>query len=132
MKLKDGRITFLVGQERTTIEVIDNISSTTFCKIELTPEELSSALSRLAYTKCKCEVRGLDRIGKKHENEEFVFSIDKALASSKNSDELYVIAQSRLDSEGEGWIAEKYFNSQDSFPIIKGRQFAKCIIRRWI
>ena len=49
----NGKITILINQEYTRIELRDDDASTTFVEIKLTPEQLSMALSRLAFTPCK-------------------------------------------------------------------------------
>ena len=73
MKIKDGRITILVSKEQTRIEIKDNDASITFVRIEITPVQLSQALSRLSFVRCDMEVVGLDKIGKKMENKDFKF-----------------------------------------------------------
>jgi len=78
---------------------------------------------------CEIEVRGLEKIGKKHENKRFEFEIPRDLASSRNESELQKLAQSLLK---DGWIAERYFSSQDSFFKKDGVQYARCTIRRWV
>ena len=130
MKLK-GKITILIGRDSTTIKVEDDVSNTNFLEIKLTPDQLSSALSRLAYTDCDLKVNGLDKIGKKHENKTFEFEIPKGLAYSREAgtEQLRELAQSQLS---DGWIAEGYFGSKNSFFEKDGKQYARCIIRRWI
>lgn len=62
MKLTNGKISLLVGQDYTTIELYDSVSCSTFVKVVLTNEQLASALSRLAHTPCKeVEVNGLEK-----------------------------------------------------------------------
>lgn len=68
MKIK-AKITILISGDATRIEVRDSEANTLFLKIKLTPEQLSSALGRMGDTECdECEISGLDKIGKKHEN----------------------------------------------------------------
>lgn len=128
MKL-EGRISVLINQDGTTIEVEDENANARFLKITLTPEQLSAALSRQMAVECEIEVRGLEKIGKKHENKRFEFEIPSDLASSRNESELQKLAQSLLT---DGWIAERYFSSQDSFFKKDGVQYARCTIRRWV
>jgi hypothetical protein len=127
MKL-EGRISLLINRDETTIEVEDENANARFLKITLTPEQLSAALSRQCSVECQIEVRGLEKIGKKHENKYFEFEIPIELASSRNENELQNLAQSLLK---DGWIAEKYFSSQNSFFKKDGVQYARCTIRRW-
>jgi hypothetical protein len=131
MKLK-GKISILINREYTTIEIEDDLASTTFVKARLTPEQLSAVLSRQARIDCELEIRGLEKIGKKHENKYFEFEIQKGLRDSKYSESLRTIAQNLLNNQDEGWIAEGYFSSQNSFFEKDGKQYARCTIRRWI
>ena len=110
----NGKITILIDREHTRIELYDEDSSITFLRIELTPEQLSSALSRLAYTPCKMEVHGLDKLGKKQEVKTLEFERPREHMGSNDAEELHRIAQSILDEENEGWVAENYFQSQNS------------------
>jgi len=129
MKLK-GKITILIGRDSTRIEVEDDLASTTFLKIKLTPEQLCAALSRQACVECELETNRLDKIGKKHENKSFTFEIteDLYVYDSRDSVKLQELAQSKLN---DGWIAEGYFRSQDSFFQKDDKYFARCTIRRW-
>lgn len=128
MKLK-GKISLLINQEYTTIEVVDDKASITFIKITMTANQLSEALSRVARVECDLEVMGLDRIGKTNENDTFEFEIPEVLASSRNAEKLREMAQALLK---DGWIASDYFSSQNSFFMREGKQMARCTIRRWI
>lgn len=129
MKLKDGRITFLISQESTTIQLKDNESSITFAEIVLTPEELSSALSRLSFTTCKIELHGLDKVGKKMETGSHIFEIQESIRGTKFEGELYALAKTTCP---KGWEPDCYFGSQNSFFSDNGRQYARVTIRRWV
>jgi len=135
--LDDCGITFLVNSDSTTIELIDNISHTTFVRMELTPEQLSSALSRLSNTRCKVHVRGLNRLGKKHENKYFEFKLPKELAMDRYSNDFKLKLGEYCNKIcPEGWTPDNYFNSQDSI-FYKGagkdrEEWARVVIRRWI
>ncbi len=131
----DGRITILVSEERTTIEIEDRTSNSVLCKIKLTPEQFCSALGRCAYIKPEsCKVYNLDKIGKKHENEKFCFEIPHSVYDHrKYIDEIYEIGTKALKEEkAEEWEMDKYFNSQDSFFSKDGKDYARAIIRRWV
>jgi hypothetical protein len=132
MEIK-GRITFLVGREETTIEVSDEESRTTFLKIKLTPEQLSSALSRLAYTECKnIVVTNLDRVGKKKETKEVILEISDRHRYSQNPthwDELTQFVQSKLD---DGWVADNYFGRKNSFFSKDDKNYVRCFVVRWV
>lgn len=126
----DGKITILIDQEKTTIEIADENANTTFVRVELTPEQLSSALSRLSNTDCSVEVYVLERVGKKHKVKEFIFEIPEDIKKDKLSE----FSQIMVDKEmpGEGWVSDGYFGSQNSFFNKDGKKYARCYIRRWI
>jgi len=128
----EGRITILIGADSTRIEIEDENANTRFAKIDLTASQFQRALSRESSVKCEIELRGLELLGKKHENKQFDFPIDEKLRSSKHSEELREIAQEVLDHQGDGWIADGYFGSQKSFTGYGDKCIATATIRRWI
>ena len=128
MKLKDGSISFLVGQDSTTIEIHDSIASVTLARVTLTPKQLSQALSRLAYTHCDVEVNNLDKVGKKMINKKFEFELPNFTWGESKQCAIKTIK----DVCPEGWKADNYFNSQDSFFNKDGKQYARVTIRKWI
>lgn len=129
MKIK-GDITLLVGSEYTTIEIKDRDANTTFLSIELSAEDLCRALSRQAHVKCEIDIRGVDRVGKKHENKDYIFKLPDFYNRRENSDkELAEYVDSILE---DGWQCDAYFGSQSSFFTRNGENYGKAIIRRWI
>lgn len=133
MRLEKGGISIYVSGEGTTIEIKDGNAATTFCKVHLTPEQLSLALSRLSNTPCSIEVGGLDRVGKTHENENFTFEIPKDLRSSSKTRELTILCNKALrDRNMTEWITDGYFSSQNTFSEKDGKIYASTTIRRWI
>lgn len=129
MKLKDPRITFLVGVEGTTIQIHDNASVTNFIEIKLTPEQLSSALSRLAYTRCEVNVRDLDIVGKKRLVMPLIFEIPKDYDRRANEALLNDLA---IQHTPVGWTTSTYFGSQDSFFTEDGKRFARTSVYQWV
>jgi hypothetical protein len=134
MKL-EGRISILIGREGTRIEIKDEKSAVTFVEVNITPDQLSAALSRQALVECELEVRGLDCIGKKHENKTFSFEIPDSIDLSDRwtndsvEKELQKYAQSLLS---DGWMSDGYFRSQNSFFEKDGKKWARVKIRRWV
>jgi hypothetical protein len=129
MILKDGRITFLINREETTIEIRDNIAGITFVRVKLTPKQLSSALSRIMYTECESvEVENLEKVGKVRESKKIEFEIPKNTYSSDKE----LLKKLTDEACPDGWIPDYYFNSQDSFYMKKGKRYARVIIRRWV
>jgi len=129
MKLENARISLFISGEETTIEIKDNDSSITFCKVTLTPEQLSQALGRLSYTHCIAEVAGIDKLGKKHENKTFEFELPENI----NKEETEKYCRLAMLREGlEEWVSDNYYNSQSSYFKKDGKSYARVIIRRWI
>lgn len=129
----DAKISILVGQDSTRIEVFDQTSRTAFLRILLTPQQLSAALSRSTYTSCdSAEVIGLDVVGKKQEIDTMCFQIpnDYSNCSKKyEPDYLYNLA---LNNVKDGWQPDNYFSAQNTFFEKDGVKYARCTIRRWI
>lgn len=138
MKLKDGRITILIDQMVTRIELYDSDSGLTFAEIKLTPEQLSTALSRLSMTPCEITlVDNMDLVGKKLEvkTHSFVLPFNPSMPSwEKYSDEeLYDLAVKSLGDNPDGWIPDKYFSSQNTFfTNSDGVKMCRVNIRRWV
>ena len=129
-----GKITILINRDSTTIELVDDASDVRFLEIKLTAEQLSAALSRMSMTDCEFTTRLLDVIGKKHENKTFEFKIPDTLNSNryrnKSADSQLADYADTLLSDG--WKAEGYFGSQNSFFKKDGENWARCTIRRYV
>lgn len=129
-----GKITILINRDSTTIELADEKSGVRFVEITLTPEQLSESLSRMSMTDCEFITRGLDVIGKQHENKTFEFKIPDTLNSNryrnKSADSQLADYADTLLSDG--WKAEGYFGSQNSFFNKDGENWARCTIRRYV
>lgn len=129
MKLKDPRITLLVNREHTTITIHDNNSAVDFIEIKLTPEQLSSALSRMAYTPCEVEVRSLDVLGKKRIGKDLIFEIPVNYRERENK--MLLDNLTKLNTP-EGWEASTYFGSQNSFFSQDDKYYARTTMFQWI
>lgn len=126
MEIK-GKISILISREGTEIEIRDDRACTTFCRIRLTPEQLSAALSRQAHVECEISVYSLDRVGKTHEHKTFEFEIPPSMR--RDDEALQKMAQAQLT---DGWICDGYFRSQGTFFNKDGKQYARCTIRRYV
>ena len=126
----EGKISIFIGRDSTTIEIYDTNANIKFCQIELTPEQLSSALSRLSYTECKSvHVMSLDKVGKKHEHKTMEFELPRDVSFKSRHSVANIVS---LNVCPEGWTPDNYFGSQDSFFQKDGKQYARCIIRRYV
>lgn len=125
----DCKITFLVNYDQdTTIQLHDPVSSITFAEVHLTNDQLAMALSRLGYTPCKIELRGLDKVGKKMIVDKLEFEMPLYTFSTRKE-----IAYAEADRVcPEGWEADLYFGSQNSFFKKDGKEYARTTIRKWI
>ncbi len=128
MELSDGRITILVSEETTRIELRDGEADTTFARVELTSNQFCQALSRLSQTKCKMDVRGLDVIGKKMVHKKFEFKMPKFNYSNREQAACDAVQEKCPD----GWEPDLYFNAQNSFFIRDETEYARTTIRRWV
>lgn len=129
MKLENSRITILVNSEETIIELFDYKSFITFARIKLTPEQLSSALSRMSHTACKSvEVIGLDKLNKTLEHEVLEFEIPYVSYKERDA----VAAKIATEQCPEGWEPDNYFGAQGSYFTKDGKEYARVTIRRWV
>lgn len=118
----------LVDRDATHISVKDRNSSTTFLEIELTPEQLSTILSRQGNVEVDIEVYDLDKIGKKHHNKKFEFKLPEGYNIYTNKNKIYKLA---CKLAPKGWEVDNYFGSQDSFFFDDGNDMCKVTIRQW-
>ena len=129
MKLKDAAITILVNGEYTEIELHDKLSGVNIASVRLTPDQLSKALGRLSYTPCEISVSSdFSKINKKMLVDRLIFPFnDEGLYSNREKQ----AAEESLKYVPEGWEADGYFNSQNSFFTKDGKRYAACTIRKW-
>lgn len=125
----EGNITVRFEPNGVKIELEDVVANSRLASISIDVPAFMRILSGLSFMPCNIDIPNIDKIGKKHENKEFRFPIDKELASSSHREKLTRLAQSLLS---DGWIADDYFGSQDSFSFKDDQWFAKCVIRRYI
>ena len=129
MKIQ-GEITFLINRESTEIEIRDADACTLILTISMTPDQLSSALSRLGNTECNLEVNTncFDRIGKKHEHGTHEFKLGYHKRGIKDDD----IKKEAIKTCPKGWIPDLYFGGQNSFFSKGDEHWARCTIRRYV
>src|SRR6186713_1898867 len=132
MKLQ-GQITLLVERDYTTIRIEDDTSNAIICEVRLTPGQLSSALSRMADTPCDVDVfpQVFDRFGKKMEVQSHEFPLPDGFVNKHSSSNVALVKIAQQTAP-DGWTADDYFNSQNSFFTKDGQKYARCHIRRWV
>lgn len=127
-KLK-GKITILVGRERTTIEIRDDLSSENIVEVELTPEQLSEALSRMMYTECTINstCQHPERIGKKMITKRITVRLHESV-NTYTQERLRVIADKNCP---EDYVPDYYFNSQNTFTYEGDKLYLNYTVRTW-
>ena len=126
-------ITILFDEDGAKIEIRDDASSITFVSVRLSPEQTCQALSRLSHTECqKCEVCGLDLVGKKMEVSSYVFEVpDQEWIGGVSIRDKWVLERAAKVCPA-GWTPDLYFKSQNSFFRKDGKIWAKDTMRRWV
>ena len=125
----NAQISMLFGEDGLTIEIRDDDASITFVNIHMTPSQVTQAFSRLMNTRVeKCEIRGIEHVGKVMEWRDFEFPI----AESGYNQRKLLAAEKVKEVCPEGWIPSTYFGSKDSFFQKDGVPYAKTTIRRWV
>lgn len=126
-----GRVTFLINQDYTVIEINDDTSGALVASLKLSPQQLSQALSRLVDTRCNLEIYtgAADKWGKTHEVQEFVFELPDDTPISDRKEIAKKIAK---DTCSQGWKPDLEFSYQNSFFTKNKKDFARTIMRRWV
>jgi hypothetical protein len=129
-QIDEGRIDIRPKEDGVQIVITDRIANTVIAEAHLTPEQFCEALSHVSKVKCNVLIGDVNRIGKKHENEMFEFKLPEGTTIwSREELDLRALAQSQLEN---GWIADGYFGSQNSFFEKDGEPWARCTVRRWV
>ena len=128
MKLQ-GRITLLIDSDETRIEIEDDNANTRFCKIILDPTQTIKLLSRQASVKCELEVKGIDRIGKTHENKDFEFPV---ITDTSQGGLMHDCNIALFNDGMNEWVSDHYYNSQNTLFKKDEKQWARTTIRRWV
>jgi len=129
MELKDARITILVGDEETTIEVHDALAGVTILKATLNAGQFCQALSRLARTECKAEVFDLNRVGKRKITEKLEFPLPLPVEHGLKKE---LAKKEAIRICPAGWEPSTYFSSQNSFFEFDGREWARTFMVKWV
>ena len=134
-KKLEGKFTLTAGHEDEhreygmKIDIIDDKAGVQFLEIELKADDFVAAIGGRGFCPCTLTIRGLDKVGKVHENTNFEFEIPQAYGWNRNKEELVKLARAMCP---EGWQPDTNFNSQGSFFNKGGKSFARTIIRRYV
>lgn len=129
MKFKDARVSIFIDRDETTIELYDYTAKMSIAQIVLNPEQLSTALSRMALTDCKAYFWNTDKINKKMIHKYWTFEIPKDIWMKENSKRLTKLM---LEKCPKGWTPDLYTGAYDSFSSNDGKYYCKTIIRKWV
>lgn len=127
MKLKEPKITILIGEESTKIEIRDGSSRVVFCTIDVDPINFQMALSRIAERPCEVTVKNLDKIGKKKESKSIRFELPKDFSTDKDN-----LKNKAEEYVPEGWEIWNGFSSQNTIVYNDGKKFCNFTIRRYV
>ena len=131
MKL-DTQITVLFSADGLHLKVTDKPSGVTFLDITMNAAQVCQAFSRLSNVQVtECEIKGLDKIGKRHEHKSFTVTIPGDIDYNTRQE---IARQKLLEECPEGWVPDLYLGSQNSFSYnYKTKQTTvTTFIRRWV
>ena len=127
MKLKGKLSIYCAGDRPVEIEIEDELSSQSFCKITISHENFIAALGRLKCSHMDMEVYGLEKVGKKMIMKPFEFEMPKH--DYKNQKE--IAKKEVLKVCPKGWEADDWFSGQESFERRGNKVIAHTTIRKW-
>lgn len=114
-----------------TLEIRDCDSNSRFLKAELTNEQVVDIMRGYGDVKAEASFYGLDKLGKKMEVKILKFPLEVKVGAY--GEERERVACETVDKHiPDGWEADKYFRSQDSFFVRDGQMYARTTIRRWV
>lgn len=117
--------------DEITITVEDRTSSVRFLEMKLTREQfINAAMNRLGCTDVKhAEVRGLEKIGKKMEMQNFEFPLPADITYETKH---VKTVETVKECCPKGWVPDLSFSSRESFFTKDGKEYARTTIRRWV
>lgn len=115
LKKSDGKITIskINTPEGYIMEVslMDNNSRIEFARAKLSMEQFAEAITGLGHVPCEIKYRDLENVGKKKEKKPLIFPIPE---DNRYSPQIWAENHAQKFAD-EGWTADIYFNSQNSF-----------------
>lgn len=124
-----AKLTLLIGQDRTTIRIEDDLAGVLVAEVEISPETLSAVLSRLTCVKVDATIGPVECFGKKLEVRNFSFPMPKGVPYK---DRIKVAQELAVQFCPEGWVPDSYFGSQESFITVQDQPWAQTNKRRWV
>lgn len=124
----DGAITMLFGDDGMRLEVLDKTSQQTFLYVQVPADQISKMLSRLCSIPCRFGLHAVERVGLQQEYKTFAFPMPAATYT--NQKEVAIETVRKLCPEG--WVADEYFDRQNSFYRDGTVEMARTMIRRYV
>lgn len=125
----NAKIDLLFNSDGLHIVIYDDDANVQFVDAQLSPQQTVDALSRLGRTPiASCEVRGLDRVGKVAEHQQFEFQMPARVYNGRKS----LAADTVRKLCPDGWEPVTRFGSQNSFFDRDGEVWARTTIWRWV
>ena len=126
----EASLSILFNNGIIELTIRDENAKIRFVHLSLTPDQFcNAALGRLMNTQCEADVHNLDRVGLNHENSTHEFEIPKDFRYDTKKKNIIDLAKKTCP---DGWTADAYFGSQNSYFTKDGKDYARCTIRRWI
>jgi hypothetical protein len=123
----NAQITLLFNEDGMSIEVFDKKASLPIFEIVLDKDKTLQVLSRYARTYCDMKTYNLDKIGKKMKMATLYVNLGNNVSWHDREDAKEKI----LKSTPEGWEADLFLNSQETFFQFEGDSWVQTTIRRW-
>lgn len=114
------------GRKIITIQVKDHDAVARFLDIEISYENFAQLITGLSEVDIDFTVRDLDHVGKTREIKPLMFPINAGF-----DDRVDVAIKEAKKHTPDGWIADTYFRSQNSFFTKDGIEYARTSIKRW-
>jgi len=128
----EGQISIYCDRDHDVeITIEDKNANTTIVVAKMSHTEFVSALGGLCNVNCSLEVGNLDVVGKVHECKKHEFALGPVEDIDYKNMEGIAKAKAQ-ETAPDGWVADAYFNSQDSYFKRGGDLWARCVIRRWV
>jgi hypothetical protein len=126
-----SRPTFGNGDKFIVIKIRDKASRQTFVTASIDYSDFTEALTGLAEAPMTTEVRGLDLVGLNRESKKIVFQFNESMIfeGETKRDAARRVSIAFIPN---GWLSDNYFESQDTFFVEKGINYARFTVRRWV
>ncbi len=117
------------GRKVISIQVEDADAGIRFLELEVPLDNFSECLTGLSFVECDMKFRGLQNVGKKKERMPVTFQMPDHADYSNRKEVAKEIAQDQVPA---GWLVSDYFDSQNSFFMKDGKEFARTNAVKWV